>query len=76
MSLSITPSDTIRKHPTNHSTSKEVHQFAKTPRFLANNPEYTLFYLDVQMHSTPTTVNSPTAKLPLVMAINQTSPKA
>ena len=40
MSFSITPSDIIRKHPTNHSTSKEVHQFSKTPRFLAANPEY------------------------------------
>ncbi len=39
MSFSITPSDVIRKHPVNNSTSKEIHLFAKTPRFLSPNPE-------------------------------------
>lgn len=39
MSLSLTPSDVIRNHPINSSTSKEIHMFAKTPRFLSPNPE-------------------------------------
>lgn len=45
MSLSITPSDFIRKHPANNSTSKEIHAFSKSKRFPAPNPECpTAFY--------------------------------
>jgi hypothetical protein len=45
MSLSITPSDFIRKHPANNSTSKEIHVFPKSKRFPAPNPECpTAFY--------------------------------
>jgi hypothetical protein len=39
MSFSITPSDVVRKHPTNNSTSKEIHMFSKSRRFVAPNPE-------------------------------------
>lgn len=39
MSFTITPSDVIRKHPTNNSTSKEIHMFSKSKRFVAPNPE-------------------------------------
>lgn len=39
MSFSVTPSDVIRKHPTNSSTAKEVHSFSKSKRFPAPNPE-------------------------------------
>lgn len=39
MSLSITPSDNIRNHPVNNSTSKEIHAFSKSKRFLSPNPE-------------------------------------
>jgi hypothetical protein len=39
MSFSITPSDVIRKHPTNTSTSKEIHVFSKSKRFVSPNPE-------------------------------------
>jgi hypothetical protein len=38
MSLSITPSDAIRKHPANTSTSKEIHVFSKEKRFASPNP--------------------------------------
>lgn len=40
MSFSLTPTDVIRKHQTNNSTSKEIHMFAKTKRFISPNPEY------------------------------------
>jgi len=49
MSFSITPSDIIRKHPTNHSTSKEVHQFSKTTRFLGRNPDEDSAYDDEEL---------------------------
>lgn len=39
MSFTITPSDVIRKHPTNNSTSKEIHMFSKSKRFVSPNPE-------------------------------------
>lgn len=39
MSFSITPSDVIRKHPANNSTSKEIHMFSKSKRFISPNPE-------------------------------------
>lgn len=39
MSFSITPVDNIRKHPTNNSTSKEIHMFPKSKRFVSPNPE-------------------------------------
>ena len=39
MSFSITPSDVVRKHPTNNSTSKEIHMFTKSKRFVSQNPE-------------------------------------
>jgi len=68
MSFSITPSDTIRKHPTNHSTSKEVHQFSKTPRFLAANPEYLSTDSDAPTHSIHMIASSPTEKLPSATA--------
>lgn len=45
MSFSITPSDVIRKHPANTSTSKEIHAFSKSKRFISPNPECpTVFY--------------------------------
>jgi hypothetical protein len=45
MSFSITPSDAVRKHPTNTSTSKEIHIFSKSKRFIPPNPECpTAFY--------------------------------
>lgn len=75
MSFSITPSDTIRNHPTNTSTSKQVHQFAKTPRFLSNNPEYAILYADVPMPFTATIVNFPIARLHSATGTSQTSPK-
>jgi hypothetical protein len=52
MSLSIVPYSSILRHPTNNSVSKQVHQFAKAPRFQSVNPELYLNYSDVQMHST------------------------
>lgn len=43
--LSIIPTNTIRNHQTNSSTSKTAHQFSKTPRFRGPNPEYYSFKL-------------------------------
>lgn len=39
MSFTITSSDVIRKHPTNNSTSKEIHMFSRSKRFVSPNPE-------------------------------------
>ena len=75
MSFSITPSDNIRKHPANNSTSKEIHMFSKTSRFLSPNPEYPFCYLDVLKLSTPSTASFPTEKPPLAMAKSLTSPR-
>ena len=75
MSFSLTPTDVIRKHQTNNSTSKEIHMFAKTKRFISPNPEYFRSHSDVPMPSTPSIVSSPIAKLPLAMAKNQISLK-
>jgi len=38
MSLSITPSDVIRNHPANNSSSKQIHRFSKSKRFNTPNP--------------------------------------
>ena len=70
MSFSLTPTDVIRKHQTNNSTSKEIHMFAKTKRFISPNPEYVFRYLGVPMLSIPLTVNSPIERLPLAMGKN------
>jgi hypothetical protein len=39
MSFSITPTEAIRNHPVNNSTSKEIHMFSKEKRFISPNPE-------------------------------------
>ena len=71
MSFSLTPTDAIRKHQTNNSTSKEIHMFAKTKRFISPNPEYFGSHSDVPMPSTPSIVSSPTARLHSATAKNQ-----
>ena len=73
MSLSITPSDIIRNHPTNSSTSKQVHQFPKSPRFQSPNPEYIPTDIDAQMLFTLLIVNFPNERLDLVMEKNRIS---
>lgn len=71
MSFSMTPSDTIRKHPTNNSTSKEVHLFSKTPRFMSPNPEYLSHYSGARMLFTPMIVSFQPERLPSAMATRQ-----
>ena len=43
--MSIMPSETIRNHQTNNSTSKNAYQFSKEKRFPDPNPQYFLFII-------------------------------
>lgn len=75
LSLSITPSDIIRKHPTNNSTSKQVYRFPKSPRFASPNPEYFQSKSDAPMLFTLLIVSFRREKQDSVMVKSRTLPK-
>ena len=70
--LSTIDPDTIRKHQTNNSSSKNAYQFSKTKRFPDPNPEYKHLHSDAKLPSTPTKANYPDARLLLAMGPSMT----
>ena len=70
--MSIMPSDTIRNHQTNNSTSKNAYQFSKEKRFPDPNPEYFYFLCkDVKLLFIRMIVNYLIVRLLLAMVRNQ-----
>ena len=70
------PSDNIRKHQTNRSTSKNAYPFSKSQRFPNPNPEYfLLLFLDAKMHSIHMTANFQIERLLSDREKNPTSPR-